>query len=198
MKPTEMTYDEYVQSKSNKKWLRLRDCSLSMTQAMYARNRLTDTISQVYIPVRSAGDKETETIHCLLATKDPKTIEILTQINSIQSESELLKFALENPDALFMKRDIQGLVRFGIEMKDKEKRKLEKLGKNLAPDFIVLDEGQRPNPTFSFALFLGGAVLAGWIVWGFFQKPAPPTAPPPVAGPSQGQPPVLPNPPPMA
>lgn len=187
LKPTEMTYAEYIQSKPAQKWLRLTDCVLPLTDSMYSQSRLTDIIREVYIPVRAPGENNTGTVHCLFATKDPNIIALVTRFNSIKSEDELVKFAVENREALQAQRNIQGLVRFGIELKDKEKRKLTRLGENLAADFIIVDDGKKPAVAVSAVMFLAGLALTAWIVAGFFRKPSSPT-PPPI--PASGPPPV--------
>jgi hypothetical protein len=189
LKPTEMTYADFVQSKPSKKWLLLKNCELTLLDAMYSQSRLSDTIKEVYIPVHVSAVNDTGTVHCLFATKDPKIISLVSRFSKIQSEVELLKFAAENREALWVKRDIQGLVRFGIELKDKEKRKLTRVGENLAADFIIVDDGQKPAAVVSAVLFLAGLALSGWIVFGFFRKPSPPALPTPIPG--SGPPPAI-------
>jgi hypothetical protein len=74
-------------------------------------------------------------------------------------------------------RDISGLVRFGIDADSKTRDKLAGLRMRLAKDFIILDEGKKPELGLSLILLvigLIGAVIA-------FKRTAnkPPHAPPP-------------------
>ncbi len=65
-------------------------------------------------------------------------------------------------ESVLQQRALQGLVRFGIDLKDKDHSKLEK---SLAPDFAILDEGREPDLTMGLALSEGGlAILAFGIV----------------------------------
>jgi hypothetical protein len=55
---------------------------------------------------------------------------------------------------------VEGLVRFGIDESHNEKAKLAGLRGNLAPDFILLSEGQKPNLGRSLG-FLGLGLIIG-------------------------------------
>ena len=89
---------------------------------------------------------------------------------------------------------MQGLIRSGIDQEDPDVRKLRSLNKNLAQDFVVVAEGERPDYLMSSMLLLAGLVLGGWLLKQIFGKSTrlpgsqPPPLPPPV-----NQPPPLPT-----
>jgi len=67
------------------------------------------------------------------------------EMMSLKSDAETLAWAVKNHERLFPKRDVSGLVRFGLEMKDEERSKLMKLQENADRDFILLNDGSKPN-----------------------------------------------------
>jgi hypothetical protein len=78
----------------------------------------------------------------------------------------------------YAKREVTGLVQFGINSDSKTRDKLSGLHLNLAPDFIILDEGKKPDLLTGAALFGIGLVGLVLMLRGL-AKPAPiaPTAP---------------------
>src|SRR5262249_12904846 len=136
-----------------------------VVRASYSRKQLTDEVTQVYIPISataSTGDAKTK---ALFATKDQSVIALVTELRKVNGDGEALKFALTNIDRLFPKRDVQGLVRFGIKMDDREREKLAELNPNLDPNFIVIDDGEQPEWLPSFGLLALGLVLPILFRW---------------------------------
>ena len=102
-------------------------------------------------------------------------------MQKVKDEHEALKFALTNIDRLFPKHDVQGLMRFGINMEDKERAKLAELNPNLDPNFIVIDDGKQPEWLLSSVLFALGLALPIWFGWKAARGTATAAPPRPVA-----------------
>lgn len=156
---------DFLQRVPEQKWLLLKDCRLNIVRASYSRKQVTDTVTQVYIPISgtaSVGDTKTK---ALFATKDQSVIALVTEMRKVNGDGEALKFALTNIDRLFPKRDVQGLVRFGLKMDDRDREKLAALNPNLDPNFIVIDDGEQPEWLLSSAMLLAGLALPIWFRW---------------------------------
>jgi hypothetical protein len=156
-KQTEMTLADYVQKKPTATWLKLKDCQVSTLDAAYTSK--LGSITEVYIPLRAPGSPPEEKVHVLLATKDKATLAMIKRMSEMKNDQEMLKFAIENGKQLLNTRDVNGIVRFGIELKDKDRRKLANLDKNLTPDFVILSEGEEPHIFVSVAMVVAGLVL---------------------------------------
>jgi hypothetical protein len=127
--------------------------------------RLIDEVTQVYIPISGTASSSDGKARALFATKDQSVIALVTEMRKVKDDGEALKFAAMNIQRLFPKRDVQGLVRFGINMEDKERTKLAELNPNLDPNFIVIDDGEQPEWLLSSVLFAIGLALPIWFGW---------------------------------
>ena len=150
-------------------------------------------ISEIYVPLKSAQASSQDEVHILVATKDPALLQMAEQMRQIGSREESLHFVQEHARELVVQRDVTGLVRFGLELEDRDVRKLRKLNDNLAQDFVVLADGERPDYLQAIAFSVGGVALAAWLLkrtLGSTRTPPPPR-PPPIP-PSAQRPPPLP------
>jgi len=156
-KQTELSLADYTKQKPTATWLKLKDCQVNTLDAAYSSK--WGSIKEVYIPLSVPGAGPGEKIHVLLATEDSATIKFIEQMNNVKTDQEGLKFAIENKEKLMAKRDVEGVIRFGIDLKDKDRRKLAALDKNLTPDFVIISEGEKPQIILSIVMFGGGIVL---------------------------------------
>jgi hypothetical protein len=165
--PTIMSYDNYVQTKPKSDWLTLTNCVLNLGEASYKTIAGSKRPTELYIPVRSKTS-DSGKVHVLVATRNQDLITTFMEMQNLQSNTEAMAWALKNRDRVFPQRDVTGLVRFGIDMKDKERNKLAKLQENIADDFIIVDDGQQPNLTEGLGFLAGGIALVVGIV--LFQR----------------------------
>jgi hypothetical protein len=177
--PTALTYQEYLRTKPKATWLELHDCFLSLPQASARQSKLNKEIKEVFIPIVSAPGQKDDQIHVLVATKDNATLELLEKLTNTVDEAGLRKLLSNNIDMVFPERTVKGLVRFGIDLNDRDRRKLADLDQNLASDFIIIDEGKQPTLAFSAVMLLIGLALAAWglLTSGKRQQPKPPPLP---------------------
>lgn len=186
LKPSEYSISDYLAAKPDKEWLTISGGALDLIDMSYSESKVGDRVKEVYIPLTLPDSKDTDPVKILVATKDPEALEFATQLKSAKGEAEVLMLFLK-AQAKLNKPAITGLVRFGIDLKDEDARKLRELNQNLASDFVILAEGEKPAFGLSIALFLGGLVLLGLMMKGGRNRSEPPPLP------SQAAAPALPN-----
>jgi hypothetical protein len=161
-RPVVMSCEEFARTRPRTVWLALTNCTIDLTTAAYQtlRYRNVEMPSGLFIPVRSASEKEPVKDTVLLATRDPELMKTLHEMESQPSQEAVKEWVARNVDRVFQRRDVKGLVQFGVELDSRQRSKLARLQKDLAPDFIILDDGKKPEVTQSFGyLALGGVFL---------------------------------------
>ena len=165
--PKELTYAEYVKQKPQDKWLVIKDCYLSLLDASFKRYKDSNTVTEAYVPVRGTEEDKDAKFNILVATKDPQTLDLLATMRRADTDEAARKFVLDNLVKLFPHRDVRGLVRVGIDLKEEDRKKLAALDNNLAPDFIILDEGAAPGFLWPSLMLVGGVGILGFMAWRF-------------------------------
>jgi hypothetical protein len=99
---------------------------------------------------------------------------------------DALRFMTENRDKVVIDRPIRGLLQFGLDSNSRDRRKIQALDADIAPDFVVLEDGEEPAIGFSAFMLVAGLGLGGLLL--ARARKAGPSAPP-VAG-SPGEPPT--------
>jgi hypothetical protein len=101
-----------------------------------------------------------------------------------------LRFLIENGDKVVIKRPVRGLLQFGLDSESRDRRKIQGLNPDIAPDFAVLEDGAEPQLAASAFMVIAGLGLAGFLLFrGRKAGPATPSAtgspgePSPQAGP---------------
>jgi hypothetical protein len=160
--PLEITVAEYLKTKPDAEWVVLQDAQLNLLEA--ARRERLGKITEVFIPVRAPDDAGKGAVHILMSTKNE---DILTALHDMEksggSTKEALEAASRHADKLFMRRDVTGLIQFGIDSDTKTRNKLAGLQMNLAKDFVILEEGKAPEMGLSIGM-LGLGVLVGFFM----------------------------------
>jgi len=159
--PTQMSCKDYLARRPSGIWLKLEGCQVSLIEGSYFERG--GRIEELFLPLRPADEPEQEKsqkIQVLLSTKDPKLLNLARQLRDIKDQGQFLKFALENRDQVFAKKNVEGLMRFGVDLDDDDRKKLAGLDKELAADFLILDEGKKPSFATSLGMLGGGLVLA--------------------------------------
>ena len=158
------TVDEYLARKPADKWLKLTGGALDLTSLNYTSFFGVGSVGTIYVPLRSSNNPLDNQTHILLETKNPALLKLAEGMRQVKNEEQARRFLQEHARELVIQKDVQGLVRFGIDLEDRKVRKLRKLNENLAQDFIVLADGESPNYLFPIVSLLGGLALAGWLV----------------------------------
>ena len=160
--PLKIPLANYQKEKPTAKWLHLTGCELDLFGARHFNYIESDHAPEMLIPLKSPGASN-QFVHALLAIRDDK----------LQLQIEALSLAESNydPDAppptnaapQIVIRDIQGLVRFGIELETEEREELLSLHPGLAQDFVILDEGHKPSWLLALMAPAGVALML-WLI----------------------------------
>src|SRR6185503_14105674 len=121
---------------------------------------------EAYIPVYSPGQDETARCYAVMATKDSRLLALLEEMRETTTDVQAEQFIAKHADQLQVRRNVEGLVRFGAE-EHGEKGKLAGLRGNLAPDFIILSEGEKPDLGKSLGLVVLGVLIGGGMFFYF-------------------------------
>jgi hypothetical protein len=156
--PTTMSYEDYVKTKPKAEWLVLTNCVLNIPGASYRRSKTSDTPTLLFVPVTAAKHDDNKKIQVILSTKDEVMMETMKEMQQQKSTAAALTWIAKNSDRCFPKKDISGIVQFGIDQKDSERKKLASLQGDLADDFIIIKDGEEPKALVS-GLMLGGGIL---------------------------------------
>ena len=192
MKPTKLTVSEFIESRPNKKWLELTDGQQLVYDAAWFSFLGKGAPSEVFLPVVPRNEtNNTDEIHVLLATSNPAILETIEALRSKEDSADALLFSAENHDKLIIDEVAKGVVRYGLDLDDREKRELTELYPNIVEDFIIIDDGKSPEWYFIFFLPLG-LFLAWFMWWPSKDDETADAAPPPLPG-NAGPPPLTPT-----
>lgn len=178
--PSEITVADYIAQKSDAKWLRLTEGKMRLASLSYSGGRVSDQIKEVFIPLVPA-EGESPQVHVLIASKKPEVLAYGTKLRDASNPADAIRLLL-SPEGISPRDPVEGIVRFGIDLKDDEVKKLRELSPELAPDFVILTHDDRPDFAISFVLFAAGGVMLFFMGLGL-RKRAPTTSeatPPPV------------------
>ncbi len=174
---TSITLTEYLKKKPEAEWLEIKGATLDIPGAAM-RKGLGDEITELYIPlITNRGEEGPARV--VLHTKD-LGFRVLYKELSVLPEEKVIEFVLKNSARLWPKHDVRVLVDFGISSKKKEREKLSALKLNLAPDFVLVKEGEEPKLGFGGFAVGGGLLLLGSTLFGRKGGPsrsAPPSFP---------------------
>jgi hypothetical protein len=88
-----------------------------------------------------------------------------------------LRFVVENGDQILIERPVRGLIQSGLDsMSQGDRRKIQAANPDIAPDFVVLEDGAEPQLAASVFMVIAGLGLAGLLL--FRLRRAKPSTPP--------------------
>ncbi|HCN27533.1 MAG TPA: hypothetical protein DIT64_01850 [Verrucomicrobiales bacterium] len=183
--PLEISAADFIKTRPSAEWVTLKEAQLNLVEAAHTQRFGKPT--QIFIPVRPIGESLDTQVQILMSTKDKEILAAMEGINKAgeQMEKAVIGELARHADKLRMKRDISGLIKFGIQSDSRTRDKLHKLDINLAADFIILAEGEEPDLTKSIVMLSFGLIgvfiilrLAARAEAPVAQPPAPPPLPP--------------------
>lgn len=140
-KPAVMSYSEYARTKPSASWLVLTNCKLDIPHTCYlTKNGATEAY---YIPVFDP-DAPKEKAYVLYKTTDPSISAILKEMDGLKTDDEIRTWLKANMNRVFPRRDVSGLVAFGIESSD-NRQELERVQENMADHFVILNANAQPS-----------------------------------------------------
>lgn len=169
-KPTVMSYADYIATKPSAAWLTLTNCQLDLVHSCYLsyigdKNAGEQTI--YYVPLFQPGaDKE---VHVLLKTSNPTFLKTIQEMTKLKDDQEGEKWIRQNVNRIFPRQDVTGLVCSGMDLKEQEREEVGRTQKNIADDFIILDENGQPSVAAGASCTVAGlASLCGLVL--YFRK----------------------------
>ena len=144
--PLEITCGDYLAHHPDNRWLKLTQCEPDLDNM--AIEEKDGKVTAAYIPLRAKGTTVGKTEIVLRRTDDDMTK--LAKLDTLgpgdEATAKRVIAELEGAN--------EGLVQFGIDLSDKDKKELERLNLGLAADFIIVENGKEPR------LLIGGLVFA--------------------------------------
>ena len=169
--PTVMSYADYVATKPSAAWLTLTNCQLDLVHSCYLSyigDKNPDDQTIYYIPVLSPASDSKE-VHVLLKSSNPTFLKTINEMVNLKSDAEAKTWFQQNRDRVFPKDNITGVICSGMDLKDSDREKLAQTQKNIAQDFVILDENAQPSAVTGASYTAAGlASLCGLIV--YFRK----------------------------
>lgn len=174
-----MDCDAFVKNPPKDGWYQLKGCVLDVSDAsVKTSQKHPDDIDEVYLPVYSVaqfarklaqpeGAPDTEKVGLILATHDEGVVKTLRELNALPEDKKKVEEWLEkNHDRVFVNRDLEGMVRAGIHEDSESREKIAGLTKNAAPNFVVMQDGDKPNMGMGILMLIGGVVIGlGTLAW---------------------------------
>ena len=157
MSPTEITFDEYMKTNPPGFWFKLKDCTLVIPAASYMTK--SGAMTEAYVPLYGSKPSGTDVVKMVFATKDPEVLNLLQTMKSM-SDDKIKEAIIEHPDSWFKKRDIEGVVRYGMDLKEKDRNDMRRLNPKLDAQFIILTDGDKPSLLLGLAMLAGGFGVA--------------------------------------
>jgi TM2 domain-containing membrane protein YozV len=148
--PTRITVADYVKSDKSKKWVVLTDAKINLLHAVTVTTTTTTThgqqvtrvpVSNLYIPIESAGFTQNDTVSLLLETDNEEILNVVHQMKAMsgeKSEAKLLEFIVRERDKLIRSVELSGLVESESSMESSRAQEIRKHIKNLASYFYIL------------------------------------------------------------
>jgi hypothetical protein len=164
--PAVMSYETFTETKPDAKWLVITNCQLNLLRSCYLTYGGDAEPSEYYIPVQDQSS-HTGKVSILLKTADPELLATIREIKGLKkSESAVVEWVVKNRERVFPRRNVQGLVCFGIDLKSHDREELARVAKNLANDFVILDANAQPDLASGISFSAAGlASLCGLVVY---------------------------------
>jgi hypothetical protein len=155
--PTRLSIAEYAKKKPKAAWLELTGAALAINGAMHATRG--GKMEEVYIPLVDVHGDDATKIAVLLVTDDPKLMNLYQAVANIKDEAKLKALLDANADKL-LDKTVSGVVRYGIDLRESDRKQLAALDDELAPDFILLEAGKKPSLAIGLVVLALGLLLA--------------------------------------
>jgi hypothetical protein len=156
--PLEITVADYIAQKPDAEWLTLKEGKVSLLEAAYKARM--GNVSEIFVPVRPAGESTDKPIHILLSTDDKAVVRALEELSKPGGNPRRqADAAAQQAEKLFVQKNITALARHEMFSDFVTHTRLSWLSLNLADDFIILDHDAAPEPAVSLAMVSGGLLI---------------------------------------
>jgi len=138
--------DRFMQAPPEARWLRVTGCDIDYTHPAF--NGSGDRVSELFFAMRLRGATATAPASLIVATRDPRALEIAQQgvSNGSSVDEEAFTVAmLRVVDLLRAAREVDGYARNGFVERALTRRALAGFSAPLASDAVVLDLHAQPS-----------------------------------------------------
>jgi hypothetical protein len=121
-------------------------------------------LHELYLPVHREEDAlsgEERPVFMMLQTHNERSIHSLQQMAKATrdgGEPGFKRWAKNNLERVWERRDFTGMLQVGINASTDTRKELAKVS-NLAPDFVILKEGERPQMGFAVGMLSAGVLM---------------------------------------
>lgn len=182
--PTALTWPQFLAQKPKVGWFTVSGAQLEVPDALWVENIVTGKMGNIYVPARAVGNEDTDSppIEMLVKIDDPKITQTVKELKELDkgTDEAALKYALSHAEQLLVERTLTGTLADGFDAVDSsDESAIRSAGASLADDFVILQEGAKPDIGGRIFMLLGGIGLSLLgLFYIFFKKPARPATPP--------------------
>lgn len=191
--PTALTWQQFLAEKPRAGWFKVTGAQLEVASGLWVEDILTGKMGNIYVPARVAGNEAVEElpIEMLIKIDDPKIAATVRELKELDkgTDEAALQYVLSHTEQLLIERPLVGTLADGFDEVDSgDKSAIQSAEVALDNDFVILQEGAKPDMGGRIFMLLGGIGLSLLgLFYIFLKKPAqpatPPLAPPPSAPP---------------
>jgi len=184
-KPRVLTYAQFEKERPKEGWFTITSAGVTPLEASWMVTRpdttVTETdggkvaekapsrdemakLNELFLPVHNQADGLTEDDHpvfLMLQTHNEHSIHSVQQMAKVtrdKGESGFRHWLNGNLDRVWERRNLTGMLQVGINASADTRKELSKVS-NLAPDFVILKEGERPQMGFAVAMLTAGILM---------------------------------------
>jgi hypothetical protein len=161
--PLEITCADYVKQHPDTHWLKLTRCDADVDNLAYEDDRHGGA-DKVYVPVRPLGEDKGAT-HIVVERDDSDIRELVALGNAAGEKNPVVQRVAKSFD-----EPVEGVVKFGIDLSDKDRNQLKGLGLGLADDFVIIERGSTPKLALGALVFALGLLGPGFVVFRLVRK----------------------------
>jgi len=168
-KPTVMSYEEFASTKPAASWLVITNCRLDLSRACYKSDVGNNAPTQLYIAVRDR-DLASNSIRMVLKTSDPTLVGTMREVESCKTDAEARAWGRKNGERLFPRRNVNGVVCYGIDLNSNERADLSRGIKGLVDDFVILESDAQPSLVAGLSFVISGLAVLGAMIASVLKK----------------------------
>ncbi|HLK60427.1 MAG TPA: hypothetical protein VKU00_27950 [Chthonomonadaceae bacterium] len=177
-RPVTLTYEQFLQQKPTAGWFHITGALMNVVDEVHIVDKDkhgsdndpgVEDMTHAYLPVYNADTfpdgADNKSIHMLVYTGDPAVVatikDMAGQVGNNVSKDQAEAFLEKNKDRLFLTRDVEGMVKSGLDSESSDVKNLLNTNiKELDPNYVILEEGAKPALGLGLGLFVLGLFLA--------------------------------------
>jgi hypothetical protein len=172
----EVSCADFLKKRPDSRWLKLTHCEYDFDHMAYEQYK-SGKISKVYLPLRPEGEEVGRPTRIVVVRDDDDMLKVAQALENDEAEPQPAMFNVTTS----LTKPAEGLVQFGLDLNDKDKKELGALGLGLGEDFVLIDYGSKPKlqkGLIALGVGLGAIGLLTFLILRRFRKPKAPPAPP--------------------